>query len=71
MALNGDALGLAIKSAVDALTVEQAADREELFKAMGNAIVTYITTNAQVVVASVSGVTAGVAASGPGTGTIT
>jgi hypothetical protein len=48
MALNGDALGLAIKVAVDA--VENKSDREALFKAIGNAIITYITANATVTI---------------------
>jgi len=38
---------------------------------LATAIVNYIVANATVVVASVTGVTAGGAASGPGTGTIT
>lgn len=70
MALSGDALGLAIKAAVDALSAEEAADREELFKTMGNAIVSYLVANAVVTVTSVSGVTTGPSASGPGTGSI-
>lgn len=56
MALNGDVLGLAMKAAVDA--VADKTDRDALFKAMGNAIVNYITTNATVAVVT-PGVTAG------------
>ena len=36
MALNGDALGLAIKAAIDA--VGDKTDREAVFKALGNAL---------------------------------
>lgn len=68
MALSGALLGAAIKSAVDA--VADKTDRDDLFEAMGNAIVAHIRDNAQVVVTSVSGVTTGVGVSGPGTGTI-
>lgn len=49
MSMSGDALGLAIKAAVDAYIAglgSNPVDRTEMFKAMGNAIVTYITTNA-------------------------
>lgn len=71
MALVGTALGDAMKAAVDALSDAQKQDRSAVFRAMGTAIVTYITTNAVVAVnvASVSGVTPGPSPSGPGTGT--
>jgi hypothetical protein len=69
MALNGDTLGLAMLAAVNA--VGDKTDRTALFKAMGNAIVTHIQTQGQVVVISVTGVTPGGGVSGPGTGTIT
>lgn len=69
MALNGDVLGDAIKAAVDALA-QPPTDRTALFRAIGGAIVTHITENAQVLVASVSGVTVGAGTSGSGTGTI-
>jgi enoyl-CoA hydratase/carnithine racemase len=69
MALSGAALGTALKAALDA--VSDKTDREEIFEAMGTAIVNYLKANAQVVVASVSGVTTGGGVSGPGTGTIT
>ncbi len=68
MPLNGAVLGAAIKAAVDA--VVDKTDRDDLFTAMGNAIVAHIQANAQVFVASVSGVTTGGGVSGPGTGTI-
>ncbi len=71
MALNGDALGLAIKAAVEAAVASSPTDRTAMFKAIGNAIVTHITTSGQVIVASVSGVTTGISSSGAGTGTIT
>lgn len=70
MAMNGDTLGLAIKAAVEAAAAANPADRDAMFKAMGNAIVNHIQANAAVTVTSVSGVTAGSATSGPGTGTI-
>ncbi|HEY6018424.1 MAG TPA: hypothetical protein VIY48_00535 [Candidatus Paceibacterota bacterium] len=71
MALSGTLLGDAIKSSIDGLTDAQKQDRTQLFEAMGTAIVNYIKTNAlvTVAVASVSGVTPGGGASGPGTGT--
>lgn len=72
MAMNGDALGDAMKAAVDAaVSGGGEVDRQAMFRALGTAIVTYITANAVVVVASVSGVTTGVSASGPGAGTVT
>lgn len=59
MALNGDALGEVIKAATDAVIADALAagtrvDRDALFKAMGNAIVNYIVTNAVVVVPGVT-----------------
>jgi hypothetical protein len=69
MAMNGDVLGDAIKAAVDA--VGDKTDRQALFRAIGAAIVTHITTQAAVTVTvtSVSGVTVGAGVSGPGAGT--
>lgn len=73
--MNGDALGDAIKAAVDAAVsgtpAAGSAQRTAIFRAMGSAIVTHITANAAVVVTSVSGVTTGGGVSGPGTGTVT
>lgn len=69
MALNGTALGDAIKAAVDA--VGDPTDRQAVFRAIGTAIATYLVANTQVVVTSVTGVTTGAGTSGPGTGTIT
>ncbi len=72
MAMNGDLLGLAMKAAIDG--VGDKTDRNALFKALGGAIVAHIEANAvvsgPVTVTSVSGVTAGPGASGPGTGTL-
>lgn len=71
MALNGNALGDAIKAAVDA--VGNKTDRVAVYRAMGSAIVTYITANAQVgSTGTATGVTAGAAAVPvTATGTIT
>lgn len=71
MAMNGDMLGLAIKTAVHAAAAANPGDADAMFKAMGNAIVAHIEANAvvAVTVTSVSGVTAGAGVSGPGTGT--
>jgi hypothetical protein len=68
MAMNGNALGDEIRALIDA--VGDKTDRTALFRAIGNAIVTHITTNASVAVTvtSVSGVTVGVGTSGPGSG---
>lgn len=70
MALDGDALGLAMKAAVDSLSDADKRDRTKVFKAMGGAIVTYLVANTVVAVVSVSGVTPGGGLSGPGSGTI-
>ncbi len=73
MALVGPDLGDAIKSAIDG--VGDKTDRQSVFRAMGTAIVSYITANAQVTstvaVTSVSAVTPGGGVSGPGTGSAT
>lgn len=75
MSLDGNTLGLLMKSNIDNLSDEAKQDREELFKALGAAVVTHITTSAvvssTVSVVSVSGVTTGGGVSGPGTGTAT
>ena len=68
MALNATTLAVAMKNAVDG--VSDKTDRDALFQAMAEAIVTHITSNAVVTVTSVSGVTTGAGVSGPGTGTI-
>lgn len=67
MAMNGSALGTQIATAlgVAADPVAVAA-----WQSIANAIVTHITTNAVVTVASVSGVTPGPGVSGPGAGTV-
>lgn len=41
----GAALGFAMKSAVDGLSDAQKADRDEVFKAMGEAIIGHILSN--------------------------
>lgn len=70
MAMDGNALGDALKAAVDG--VGDPTDRTALFRAIANAIVGHITANAEiatsVAVTSVSGVTTGAGVSGPGTG---
>lgn len=67
MAMNGDTLGLAIKSAIDALVAAgDGTDRAKLFKAIGNAIVEHITTSGVVNVVVSNAVPA---APGPVTGT--
>ena len=71
MALNGTVLGDAMKAAVDVQAAIDPEDRTALFRAMGSAIVTHITTSGVVVVTNVTLVTPGVGSSGPGTGTIT
>ena len=48
MALNGNDLGDAMRAAVDGLTTDQKRDRSAVFRAMGGAIVTYVTAHAQV-----------------------
>lgn len=74
MALDGNRLGDAIRAAVDLAVAgtptSGTAQRTAVWRAIGTAIVTEITVNGQVTVASVSGVTPGVGTSGPGTGTV-
>lgn len=75
MALSGDVLGLALKAAVDSVPVPPGgaddAYRQDVFKAMGAAIVSHITSSAVVIVPNVTAVTPGPGISGPGSGTIT
>lgn len=71
MALNGNVLGDLIKAAVDVQAAIDPEDRTALFRAIGGAIVTHITTSGVVVVTNVTLVQPGVGSSGPGTGTIT
>jgi len=59
----GDALGAAIKSAIDGADPK---DRDALFAAMGNAIIDHIVENGVGAIAFVAGVTPGGALSGPG-----
>jgi len=51
--LNGDALGLKMLQYVDALSEEEKRDREEVFKAMGRAVVDYLRQNLEVQLADV------------------
>ena len=77
MAMNATVLGAALKSAVDNAVASVGAghvpDRDEMFRAMAQAIITHITSTAiiTVTVASVGGVMPGVGVSGPGAGTAT
>lgn len=68
MALSANRLGDAMKAAIDA--VGDKTDRTAVFRALATAIVLEVQGHAQVVVASVSGVTTGGGTSGPGTGTV-
>ncbi len=52
MALSGNRLGDAMLAAVDALTTEDKANRQKVFRALGAAIVTEVTTNARVTVSA-------------------
>ncbi len=75
MAMNGTTLGDAIYAAVKAHLSWSPAGADDtkaqqFFRIIGQQIVTHISSNAVVAVASVSGVTSGGSASGPGTGTI-
>lgn len=74
MAMNGDQLGDEMLAAIDATVAGQQqvsqAQRIAIWRAIGGAIVQHITTNAVVAVPFVSGVVAGGANSGPGTGTV-
>ena len=74
----GNALGDAMQAAIDA--VVDKTDRQAVFRAMGTAIIAHVIANGSsavaisglpVTVASVTLVTTGTAASGPGTGTAT
>lgn len=81
MALDGDTLGLAIKTALDALTVPQdrvqtTEEKEATWKAIGGAIVDHITSSAVVSTVTTSAGATGVSTPGgplpivalPGTG---
>lgn len=78
MALTAAGLSAAIKAELDARAPAEDAEggasgsawRKEFADALAAAIVDHIKANAQVTVTSVSGVTPGGGASGPGTGTI-
>lgn len=74
MPLNATALSTAIKDKINAAhgsdPQKVAAGAQALADAIAQAVVDHIQANAVVNVTSVSGVTAGGAVSGPGTGTI-
>jgi hypothetical protein len=70
MAMNGAAMGDAIKAAIDGLS--GSTNRAQIFEAMGNAIVNYIKANAVVsVAAGIAVSTAGTAAAQTGATTAT
>lgn len=71
MAMTGLGMKSAVKAAWESATGQpMPAAAESVWLAVCGAIVTYIQTNAQVAVVSVSGVTTGPGVSGPGTGTV-
>ena len=77
MALSGSVLGALIQTNMEAVSPPVSTDppvlrayRLALYTAIADAIVSHITSAAQVAVASVGGVTVGVGVSGPGTGSI-
>jgi hypothetical protein len=74
MALNANVLGALMKAAVDNVVVSTEEgvplNRDDLFQALADAIITHITSAGVVTVTSVTGVTVGGGVSGPGTGTI-
>jgi hypothetical protein len=70
MALSAAVLAELIKSKSAVKQADPAAPEGWFVDILAEAIVEHITTQAQVVVVSVSGVTTGPSVSGPGTGTI-
>lgn len=71
MALNPNACGEAVATALQALTAEQKNDPVIIWQTIMGIIYPDIIANAQVIVTSVTGVSPGGGTSGPGTGTIT
>lgn len=73
MAMNGNALGDAIKAALDALGPDPT--KQAFWRAVGQSIVDHVKNNAvvtsTVAVTSVTGVTPGTGASGAGSGSAT
>lgn len=69
MPMTGAGLAAAVKAAVASIP-EADRDHDAVWNAVGDAIVTFIQSNAVVTIASVSGVTTGPGVSGPGVGTI-
>jgi hypothetical protein len=71
MALNSTIMCQQVISAIESATGNTIPPGSQaVWQAVCNAIVAHIVNNAQVVVASVSGVTTGPGVSGPGTGTV-
>lgn len=56
MALNGDALGTAIKNAINGLSASEKEDLETVWQTIGGALVSYITSNAEVATTVASGI---------------
>lgn len=70
MAMNKTVLGALMKSNIDALSDSSKQDREAVFEALADAVISHIQTTAAItgiIVASVAGVTPGGGVSGPGT----
>jgi hypothetical protein len=70
MAMSGSTMGAAVASAIQGLSEPQKQNVTLVWQTICAEIVAHIQANAQVAVASVSGVTPGGGASGPGTGTV-
>lgn len=70
MALNGNTMGSAIATAVVALSQADKEIPEKVWQAVATKIVEHLIANATITVTSVTGVTPGGGASGPGTATI-
>lgn len=66
----GDEMLAAIDAAVAVTQTASQAQRVQIWRAIGTAIVAHITANAVVTVPFVTGVVAGGANSGPGSGTV-
>jgi len=56
MALNGDDLGTAIKNAINGLSASEKEDLETVWQTIGGALVSYITSNAEVTTTVASGI---------------
>ncbi len=69
MPMVGSTLATLIKSAIAGID-EGDRDHDAVWNAIGDAIVSFIASNAVVTVTSVAGVTPGIGVSGPGVGTV-